>query len=258
MSFYWGPPKPKRPFLERTNTILQMTSTSVQVLAFIVGGIWVYQRFGLLEAPELEHRARVKGSFEWAKLPEQAKECVGWYQITFENTGKRAIELTSLTLEAWRLNLDDVFEKQPDQPEPSTVVYVDVVNKVRPTTPLIGNRKLEIEQKRDPAKEALAAGASVKIEKLPVFENSYPPGVSETAGLMIVTRKEERNNWLVFKVRGVTQVVSEQEKTGLGRALRWLGDSLFGDTKQSETPKPWYDHQSVLGCVNFPKEKEKE
>ena len=258
---YWASPKSERPFLERTDivfkiagTFIQMIAAVVQAIAVVIGAIWAYQHFGLFEAPELEHRARVKGSFEWAKLPDSAKECVGWYQITFENIGKQAVELSSLTLEAWHLDLDDVFQKQPDQREPPTVVYVDVVNKVQPTSPLIDNRELEVAPKQAPSKKAVAAGAPAK--KVPVFENTYPPGVSETAGLMIVTKKEEKNKWLVFKVRGVTQVVREPEKTGLGELSRWVGNSLFG--KYETEPKDWYDHQSVLGCVNFSKEAEKE
>ena len=107
------------------NKWLKRISTGLQIIAIPIAGYWAFTRFNAEEAPALEHRAKIQGEVTWRDRSDG--DCIGEYNITFENIGKRSIELTSATLRGWSLDVPALSGK---------IAYVDPLE-MRNKPPLV-------------------------------------------------------------------------------------------------------------------------
>jgi len=190
--------------------VLDRAKSILQIAALLLAGAWAVWRFDLFESPELEHRARLDGNVDWQERSDEA--CIGWFNLKFENIGKRSIMLESLTLSVWPFD--------PGQPD-SPLSYVDVVDRVKETLAGRLAQKGMLEVKETPVKSVptLVDGQNI-VDR---FTARYPPGVSDKTGLMFIAKRAP-GKMLVFMAEGKSRPA--------------------GGTKV----EPWYFHQVEYVC----------
>jgi hypothetical protein len=162
-------PNSKKPFdvwLDRLKSIAQ--------IAAIVGAAgWAIWRFGVFDSAEYEQRARMEGRVEWVARSDE--ECMAWYNVKFENTGKRSIELTQFDLSVWPLEVGDVKGR---------IAYVDIDKVVEGARPLINQSILNR------------------------ISSHFSPGTGDDVGIFMIVKRAPRQ-MLLFKATGSSRIVGE-------------------------------------------------
>lgn len=72
-----------------------------QIAAILAAGLWTYSSFYLSEKPSLEPRGATTSSLAWDRLPYSDDSCLGVFDVTFTNSGKRSIEVKSVQIQGW-------------------------------------------------------------------------------------------------------------------------------------------------------------
>jgi hypothetical protein len=88
-------------FLTRNATPIDVLSKIAQIFALLLAGVWTYKTFYQSEKPGLELRVNTSNTVTWAALPGDRNTCEATMSITVENTGKEAVDLTSVKIVGW-------------------------------------------------------------------------------------------------------------------------------------------------------------
>jgi len=179
---------------KRVDVVLDRTKSVLQIVAVLVAAGWAVWRFDLFESPEYEHRARLEGNVEWQERTE--KECIGWYNIKFENIGKCSIELAQLKLYVWQFDPGS----QLDRDKATTPFsYVDALNLIKGKTEIVEQSLLE---KVDLGK---------KVGEFRHFNTEFSPGVSDKAGFMVLA-KRDGGKFALFMVTGKSRIRGQTDE----------------------------------------------
>jgi hypothetical protein len=88
-------------FLTRNATPIDTVSKVAQILALLLAGFWTYKTFYESERPGLELRVNAVNSAGWSALPGDRNTCEATLNAMVENTGKRAVDVTSVKIVGW-------------------------------------------------------------------------------------------------------------------------------------------------------------
>lgn len=72
-----------------------------QILALLLAGFWAYKTFGESEKPVLEPHLTARADISWSELPNANDRCQGIVDLSLENIGKRAVDITAFTIDGW-------------------------------------------------------------------------------------------------------------------------------------------------------------
>ena len=92
-------------FFQKNHTAIQGWADTIskvaQVLALVLAGIWTYKTFYESEKPGLERRLSTSIARTWAAIPNDRDRCEVTLDVDVENTGKQAVDVTSVTIAGW-------------------------------------------------------------------------------------------------------------------------------------------------------------
>jgi len=79
-------------------------SKIAQVLALALAGLWTYKTFYESERPALERRLNTSIAGAWAAVPNDKDICEITLNVSVENTGKQAADVTAISITGWLSN----------------------------------------------------------------------------------------------------------------------------------------------------------
>lgn len=86
--------------LEKSKSIIEIIKSITEIIALIIAGLWAFSNFQETEKPSLEPRGHSESVMEWFKSPDP-NHCLGSFDVSFKNIGKKAIDFDSATMRVW-------------------------------------------------------------------------------------------------------------------------------------------------------------
>jgi len=179
---------------ERCKRFTEAAKDVVQLVAIVVGGIWVLLTFGLKECPTREPHFEVNSNVIWYESP-MPQTCYAGWQVSVKNLSSRAVEIGHVKVAAWP------FEPPMPGEKPTFVEF----SKFRPTDPdkFFFNREFD-------------RGDPPEAEK-PLIGH-YAPDVTASHSFEWIFKKGDSKTWVGFELAFYSD---KKDKNALWYAYEW-------------------------------------
>ena len=174
--------------LERRKTLSELVKNCVEIVALVVGGVWVALTFGLKECPAREPHFESTAKLTWYDDSDPTRCYAGW-QVALKNISSRRIDVGYVEVAAWSFVPPAPTEKP---------AYLDF-QRLRPT-----DQKLFL--------FARSFEASTAPNSAEPFVDHYAPGSTSSHTFEWIFKKPSQEQWVgmelaLFRSRGDEQAL---------------------------------------------------